>query len=54
MVKKESLKISAEKRWQAEKPRFNGFAIGHGVHGDVNYNRRKDKEKLRREIEEER
>lgn len=34
-------------------PKYNGHAIGHGVHGDVKYNRRKTKEETRRIIEEE-
>lgn len=30
----------------ASKPRHNGYACGHGVHGDVKYSRRKQKREL--------
>lgn len=35
--------LSAEEATLAGKPRYNGFACGHGVHGDVKYNRAKAK-----------
>ena len=50
----EKITIPKEKRWQADKPRFNGFAIGHGVHGDVSYNRNREKRKFKKEVEAER
>lgn len=33
---------SAEEATLAAKPHFNGFACGHGAHGDVKYNRCKE------------
>ncbi len=36
-------RLSAEEATLAGKPRYNGFACGHGVHGDVKYNRAKAK-----------
>lgn len=44
--------ISKEKVWQAKKPKFNGFAVGHGVHGDTKYNRKKEKENLEKILNE--
>ena len=44
------IKISAEDVWHAQKPRFNGYACGHGVHGDTKYNRNKEKRDWRRDI----
>lgn len=37
------IKIDAMDVWQAQKPRFNGYACGHGTHGDTKYNRNKEK-----------
>lgn len=34
---------SAEEATLAGKPRYNGFACGHGAHGDAKYNRAKTK-----------
>lgn len=34
---------TAEEATLAHKPRFNGYACGHGAHGDAKYNRAKDK-----------
>ena len=31
-------------------PRYNGFACGHGAHGDVKYNRSKQKRFWKREL----
>lgn len=31
--------------WNAQKPRFNGFACGHGAHGKRGYNRNAEKRK---------
>ena len=36
-------KMSAGEATLAKKPRYNGFACGHGVHGNVKYNRAKQK-----------
>lgn len=43
--------VTREMIFNATKPQFNGHAIGHGVHGDTSYNRRKAKRELRRELE---
>lgn len=34
--------------WQAQKPRYNGFACGHGFHGKRGYNRAAEKRKALR------
>lgn len=34
---------TAEEATLAHKPRFNGYACGHGAHGDAKYNRAKEK-----------
>ena len=36
-------RMSAEEATLAKKPRYNGFACGHGAHGDAKYNRAKAK-----------
>ena len=36
-------KMTSEEATLAKKPHYNGFACGHGVHGDVKYNRAKQK-----------
>lgn len=35
---------------RAAMPKFNGHAVGHGVHGDTKYNRNREKNKFRREM----
>ena len=35
--------LSAEEATLAKKPRYNGYACGHGAHGDAKYNRAKQK-----------
>ena len=45
------LVISSEQVWQAQKPRYNGFACGHGPQGDAKYNRAKSKRAWRKELE---
>lgn len=39
------LTIDAATIWEAQKPRYNGFACGHGVHGKNKYDRNKMKRK---------
>lgn len=41
--------ISAIEIFEMRKPQYNGFACGHGAHGNKGYNRRKVKEQFRRE-----
>jgi hypothetical protein len=38
---------------RARMPRYDGFAIRGGVHGDTEYNRRKEKRDFRRQLDEE-
>ncbi len=33
--------ITAKQQFDAQKPRYNAWACGHGVIGDTKYNRRK-------------
>lgn len=40
---------SREEATMARKPLFNGYACGHGVHGDTKYNRAKAKRAWRDE-----
>lgn len=37
-------KMTSVEATLAKKPLYNGFACGHGVHGDVRYNRAKQKQ----------
>lgn len=48
MSKKEYIRIPAEKVWQAQKPHYNGYACGHGPHGDKSYNRNKEKRRWKK------
>jgi hypothetical protein len=41
---------SAEEATLAKKPHYNGFACGHGAHGDRKYNRAKVKQAWRKQI----
>ena len=45
--------LSAEEATMLGKPRYNGYACGHGVHGDVGYNRRAEKRAFKRELAQE-
>lgn len=42
-MKHQRLVIPADKVWQAKKPRYNGFACGHGAHRNRKAYRRKAK-----------
>lgn len=44
--------LSATENTLRQMPKFNPYQIGHGVHGDTKYNRRKEKEKLKRYLSE--
>lgn len=37
----------------AKMPKYDGFAIRGGIHGDTEYNRRKEKRDFRRQLDEE-
>ena len=43
-------RLSAEEATMAGKPRYNGFACGHGAHGDTKYNRTCAKRTWQKEI----
>ena len=36
--------------FEVKKPRYNAYAIGHGVHGDTKYNRRKENREFKRSL----
>lgn len=44
---------SAEEAALAKKPRYNGFACGHGAHGDAEYSRAKAKRAWRKQLRQE-
>ena len=44
--------LSATKNTLRQMPKFNPYQIGHGIIGDNKYNRRKEKEKLKRYLSE--
>ncbi|WP_165048480.1 MULTISPECIES: hypothetical protein [unclassified Adlercreutzia] len=44
---------SAEEATLARKPRYNGFACGHGAQGDVKYNRARAKRSWRDQMRQE-
>lgn len=41
---------TAEEATLAGKPRYNGYACGHGPHGDAKYNRARAKQAWRRQM----
>lgn len=45
--------LSAEEATLAGKPRYNGFACGHGVHGSTKYDRAKSKRSWQKQIRKE-
>ena len=44
---------SAEEATLASKPRYNGFACGHGAHGPVKYSRARAKQAWKRQMRQE-
>lgn len=44
--------LSATENTLRQMPKFNPYQIGHGVIGDTKYNRKKEKEKLRKLLSE--
>lgn len=42
-------RLSADEATLAQNPRYNGFACGHGIHGDTKYNRAKEKRAWKRQ-----
>lgn len=43
-------RMSAEEATLAKKPRYNGYACGHGVHGDAKYSRTKSKRAWQKQL----
>ena len=41
---------SAEEATLAQKPHFNGYACGHGTHGDMKYNRTREKRAWKKQL----
>lgn len=55
MSKKKSVTVyhlSTTENTLRQMPKFNPYQTGHGVIGDTKYNRRKEKEKLKRYLSE--
>jgi len=44
--------LSAEENTLRQMPKYNPYQVGHGSHGSKGYNRRKNKEQLRRDLRE--
>lgn len=42
--------MTSEEATLAKMPKFNGFASGHGAHGDKKYNRTKAKRQFKRDM----
>lgn len=51
-MKKKITTISSMQVFRSEKPRFNAFQSGTGLHGDKKYNRSKSKRFAQKEIRE--
>ena len=43
--------LSAEEATLVKKPRYNGFACGHGAHGDTKYNRARANRAWKRDMQ---
>ena len=48
--KRKKYVITSGQLFDANKPQFNGFNVGHGAHGDKKYNRRKEIKEFKRLI----
>ena len=46
-------RMSAKEATLAKKPRYNGYACGHGAHGDAKYNRTKSKRAWQKQLKQE-
>lgn len=46
-------KQTSDEATLAKKPHYNGYACGHGAHGDAKYNRTKDKRKWKQQLRQE-
>lgn len=49
--RKKKYVITKEQIFDAQKPQYNGFIVGYGVHGKTKYNRMKSKQEFKRDIE---
>lgn len=52
-MKKARMKVrvlTSEQHTLMRMPKFNGFGGGYGAHGNVKYNRRKEKQRLQKEL----
>lgn len=45
--------MSADEATLAKKPRYNGYACGHGAHGDAKYSRTKSKRAWQKQLKQE-
>lgn len=46
-------KQTSDEATLAKKPHYNGYACGHGAHGDAKYNRTEDKRKWKQQLRQE-
>ena len=46
-------RMSADEATLAKKPRYNGYACGHGAHGDAKYSRTKSKRAWQKQLKQE-
>ena len=46
-------RMSAKEATLAKKPRYNGYACGHGAHGDAKYSRTKSKRAWQKQLKQE-
>ena len=46
-------RMSAKEATLAKKPRYNGYACGHGAHGDTKYSRTKSKRAWQKQLKQE-
>lgn len=44
--------MSSEEATLIKMPKYNGYKVGHGMHGDKKYNRSKEKKKWKEEFDE--
>ena len=45
--------LSSEEATLAHKPHYNGYACGHGTHGDTRYNRTREKRAWKKQLRQE-
>lgn len=42
-------RLTSEEATLSKIPKYNGFASGYGAHGDLKYNRNKEKDRFKKE-----